>query len=276
METNLHTQKEIADQIVNWIRDYAQKAGMESLVVGVSGGVDSGLVSTLCAMTGLTTYVVSMPIKQSQDQHFRAYHHMEWLKENFSNIVLVETNLTRAFEIFQMALENTTTANDCAGESFENELSSSNTRSRLRMTALYHIATARKGLVVGTGNKVEDFGVGFYTKYGDGGVDISPIADLMKSEVRELARELGIIDEIVNAVPTDGLWEDGRNDEDQIGASYEELEWAMKYIGRNTMLCNYDLEKLTDRQREVLDIYKSFNEKNSHKMNPIPVFKMNA
>jgi NAD+ synthase len=239
------------DRIANWLNHYIETAGLETFVIGVSGGIDSALTSTLAARTGKRTIVLSMPIHQGSDQLKRAHNHIEWLQSNFSNVESIEINLTQTFEQFKSLFNK------------EDNLALANSRSRLRMVTLYQIATMNKGLVVGTGNKVEDFGVGFYTKYGDGGVDISPIADLMKSEVRELARELGINDEIIVAPPTDGLWGDDRTDEDQIGASYDELEWAMIFEGEPT----------TDREREVLEIYNRFNTQNKHKMVEIPVFK---
>jgi NAD+ synthase len=239
------------DRITNWLNEYIENAGLETFVIGVSGGIDSALTSTLAARTGKRTIVLSMPIHQGSDQLERAHNHIDWLKENFSNVESIEIDLTETFEQFKSLFDK------------EDFLALANSRSRLRMVTLYQIATMNRGLVVGTGNKVEDFGVGFYTKYGDGGVDISPIADLMKSEVRELAKELGINDEIIVAPPTDGLWGDDRTDEDQIGASYEELEWAMLYDGGD----------VTDRQKEVLEIYNRFNTQNKHKMVEIPVFK---
>lgn len=253
----------LANDIVEWIKNYALTSNMKSLVIGVSGGVDSGLVSTLCAKTGLRTYVLSMPINQASDQLQRAHNHCKWLKNNFSNIVYDEIDLTEINNKFVSLMHR-------SGETgYDNSLGYANSRSRLRMVTLYQVASATRGLVVGTGNKVEDFGVGFYTKYGDGGVDISPIADLTKSEVRNLSRELNILPEIVNAVPTDGLWEDNRSDESQIGASYEELEWAMEY----DKILPTDRPEITKRQNEVLSIYRKFNTQNKHKMVPIPTFK---
>lgn len=239
------------DKITNWLNDYLENAGLETFVIGVSGGIDSALTSTLAARTGKRTIVLSMPIHQGSDQLQRAHNHIEWLQSNFPNVESIEIDLTQTFEQFKSLFNR------------EDNLALANSRSRLRMVTLYQIATMNRGLVVGTGNKVEDFGVGFYTKYGDGGVDISPIADLMKSEVRELASELGVNQEIIDAPPTDGLWGDDRTDEDQIGASYEELEWAMTFEGEPT----------TDREKEVLEIYHRFNTQNKHKMVDIPVFK---
>lgn len=241
-------------KISNWLLEYLQNNKLECFVIGISGGIDSALTSTLCAQTGRKTIVVSMPIHQHPDQLSRAHNHINWLKSKYPNVQSFEYNLTQTFETFKSLFE------------VENKLALANSRSRLRMITLYQIATTYKGLVAGTGNKVEDFGVGFFTKYGDGGVDISPIADLTKTEVREMARELGIIKEILIAKPTDGLWEDNRTDEDQIGATYEELEWAMEYIPDSS-------NPLTPRGEEILAIYKKFNIANQHKINPIPVFK---
>ena len=238
-------------EIIEWIKDYSKNNNNLKLVVGVSGGVDSALVSTLCAMTGIETHVVSMPIHQKEEQLTLARTHIEWLKNTFENVYSHEHDLTESFENYKSNLI-----------SYDDKLGWANTRSRFRMVTLYLIANFVKGIVVGTGNKIEDFGVGFFTKYGDGGVDISPIADLTKTEVREMAKKLGVSESIVSAKPTDGLWEDDRTDEDQIGASYEELEWAMEY-----------LQDLDDRKKKVLEIYKKFHEQNEHKMKSIPVFK---
>jgi NAD+ synthase len=243
---------ELSKKIIDWISEYLVNSNQQGFVVGVSGGVDSALVSTLCARSGKPTVVLSMPIHQDKSQLSRAHKHIEWLVKNYSNVSTSEYDLTNLFNNFENLFQT------------KNSHASANTRSRLRMVTLYHVAALASSLVVGTGNKVEDFGVGFYTKYGDGGVDISPIADLTKSEVRDMAKFLGIDSEIVTAKPTDGLWEDNRTDEDQIGASYEELEWAMNN--------NYS-ENLSDRQKEVLDIYLKFNKQNKHKMVSIPVFK---
>jgi len=240
-------------KISNWLKEYLEKADMDCFIVGISGGVDSALVSTLCAQTGKKTIVVSLPIYQASDQLERTYNHISWLKEKYSNVESFEFDLTDTFKIFKSLFP------------IENKLALANSRSRLRMVTLYQIAGTYKGLVVGTGNKVEDFGVGFFTKYGDGGVDISPIADLTKTEVRQMAHELGIIEEILAAKSTDGLWEDNRTDEDQIGATYEELEWAMSF--KETP------EKLVERQKEVYFIFNKFNTQNKHKMISIPTFK---
>lgn len=243
------------DKISNWIKDYAESNNMSSLIIGVSGGVDSAVSSTLAAKTGIKTIVVSMPIYQGEDQLKRANKHIDWLRNNYKNVESNEIDLTNLFDNFSELFSQQ------SGHAL------ANTRSRLRMLTLYHIASLNNGLVVGTGNKVEDFGIGFYTKYGDGGVDISPIADLMKSEVRNLAKSMGVNQEIVDAAPTDGLWEDHRTDEEQVGASYEELEWAMEYDG--------NINSLGKREREVLEIYNKFHNQNKHKMIDIPIFKNN-
>lgn len=243
-----------SDKIIKWIKNYVFENKLSSLVIGVSGGVDSGLVSTLCAKTNLPTYVISMPIYQESKQLERARNHCKWLVDNFNNVKFIEKDLSITFDTFKNLFVN----------DYNKDLAFANSKSRLRMITLYQIAASTNGIVVGTGNKVEDFGVGFYTKYGDGGVDISPIADLTKTQVRQMAKLLNISDYIVNAIPTDGLWEDDRTDENQIGASYEELEWAMNFK---------ENENTTDRQKEVLNIFKKFNTQNKHKMLPIPIFK---
>lgn len=240
--------------ISNWLAEYCSKARQEGYVIGISGGVDSALTSTLCAQTELKTILVSMPIHQQRDQLMRAHQHIAWLTANFSNVTSIEVDLTASFETFRSTLPD---------EVSNHELSMANSRARLRMTTLYAIGQANACLVAGTGNKIEDFGVGFYTKYGDGGVDVSPIADLTKSEVWALAKQLGVSDEITNAKPTDGLWGSDRTDEDQLGASYPELEWAMEFNGNQA--------SLSERQREVLAIYRRFNTANQHKMQAIPV-----
>ena len=236
-----------------WLKNYLKSSNLESFVVGVSGGVDSAVSSTLAAKTGFKTIVLSMPIYQGKDQLERANKHIYWLKKNYNNVESIEIDLTSTFESFGSLFPK------------KDAHALANTRSRLRMVTLYHIAALNNGIVVGTGNKVEDFGIGFYTKYGDGGVDISPIGDLMKSEVRDLAKSMDIIQEIVDATPTDGLWEDHRTDEQQVGATYDELEWAMEFSG--------DLDSLDNRKKEVLNIYKKFHNQNMHKMIDIPIFK---
>ena len=247
----------VADHITQWLKEYALKAGSKGFVIGVSGGIDSATSSTLAARTGLPLVCVEMPIHQAKSQVTRAANHIQWLKGNFENVSSVKVELTEIFDAFVGALP------PVEGDKNLHEHSLVNTRARFRMTTLYYFATLPGYLVVGTGNKVEDFGIGFYTKYGDGGVDLSPIADLMKTEVYAIAKELGVIQDILDAPPTDGLWGDDRTDEDQIGASYPELEWAMKFTG--------DGSELTDRQKEVLAIYTRLNKANQHKMEPIPV-----
>ena len=234
--------------ISNWIKDYVNSMPKKakSLVIGVSGGIDSSVSSTLSAMTGLRTIVLSMPIKQKAEQHDLSQKHKEWLKNKFSNVEGYTLELDDVFKSFENTLSK-----------FENEHGMANSRARLRMTTLYQVAAANSGIVVGTGNKVEDFGVGFYTKYGDGGVDISPIADCNKTEVWELGKELGILDEIINAAPTDGLWDDGRTDEGQLGLSYQELEEAM--------------ENPNSKNRNK---YTEIRKMNLHKMEAIPVCKI--
>jgi NAD+ synthase len=247
------------EQIINWLKKYSEDNNNMCFVVGISGGIDSATVSTLCALTGIKTHVVSLPILQNKNQLELANKHINWLKSNFENVVTYEKDLTDIFLSIKDKFKE-----------FNNDLAFANTRSRLRMVSLYQIASYNNALVVGTGNKIEDFGVGFFTKYGDGGVDISPIADLKKTEVRNLANELGVIEDILKAKPTDGLWEDDRTDEEQIGATYEELEWAMDYLKNQNPNFN-----LSNRQKKVLDIYKTLNNKNKHKMVSIPIFYKN-
>ena len=234
--------------ITEWIKNYVEKmpSRAESLVIGISGGIDSSVSSTLSAMTGLKTIVLSMPIKQKSTQHDLSIKHQEWLTKNFKNVEAHTLNLDELFNSFESNLSK-----------FNNDLGMANSRARLRMTTLYQVAAANKGIVVGTGNKVEDFGVGFYTKYGDGGVDISPIADCNKTEVWEIGRELNILKEIIDATPTDGLWDDGRTDEGQLGLKYSELEEAMNN------------ENSPNRQK-----YEKIRKLNLHKMEPIPVCKI--
>ncbi|MFP4160264.1 MAG: NAD(+) synthase [Desulfobacterales bacterium] len=246
----------VIDYIVGWLRDYAAGAGVKGFVVGISGGVDSAVTSTLCAQTGLSVMVLNMPIRQAPDQKSLSEKHLAWLEQRYENVSGHTTDLTAVLEAFET----------CLPSEIQDHLSMANTRARIRMTTLYAYSTHNRMLVAGTGNKVEDFGVGFFTKYGDGGVDIAPIADLMKSEVYELGRELGVMDEILRAAPTDGLWPDSRSDEDQIGASYDELEWAMRFEERGG-----NESALTERQKKVLEIFREFNRKNRHKMEPIPV-----
>ena len=243
----------IKDWILNYVNSMPKKA--ESLVIGISGGIDSSVSSTLSAMTGLKTIVLSMPIKQKDTQHDLSLRHQEWLKENFKNVQGHTLELDSLFKTFENTLDN-----------FGSEHGMANSRARLRMTTLYQVAAANNGIVVGTGNKVEDFGVGFYTKYGDGGVDISPIADLMKSEVWQLGKDLGVMQEIIDAPPTDGLWQDGRTDQDQLGGlTYEQMERAMELEELGAIPVGSD-EKLLAKYREI-------RKANIHKMEPIPVFK---
>ena len=241
--------KKRAKIIIEWINNYCDSSSYKpkALVVGISGGIDSSVVSTLCANTGKKTIVLTMPIKQIKTQHDLSLMHAEWLKKNFNNVEHHLIEMDKIFSSFSNVLNN-----------FENEHGFANSRARLRMATLYQVAAANSGLVVGTGNKVEDFGVGFYTKYGDGGVDISPIADCTKTQVWELGKHLGVSEEIINTPPTDGLWDDGRNDVQQLGMSYEDLEKAM--VNKNDP--NYQK-------------YLEIREKNLHKMNPIPVCKFN-
>jgi len=255
---------DIKEHIIDWLSEYAKTSGSKGFTIGVSGGIDSGVVSTLLAHTGLPVLILEMPIHQSESEVTRAKKHIEWLKQNFTNVTSKEINLTDTYDSIYESF-----APQAEGISKSDfDFSMANTRARLRMTTLYQFAGMYRYLVAGTGNKVEDFGIGFYTKYGDGGVDLSPIADLMKSEVYSLGRELGLIDEIINAVPTDGLHDDGRTDEDQIGATYDELEWAMTYESNGLMVSN---PPLNERQIEVLKIYRKYNKSNKHKMEAIPV-----
>ena len=251
--------EKVTQYIISWLKDYATDAGVKGFVIGVSGGIDSAVTSTLCAKTGFPTLCLEMPIHQEENQVNRATRHIYSLQERFKNVATNQVNLTPVFDSLVKAVP-----------AVENEddrfMSLANTRARLRMTSLYYFAGLDNLLVAGTGNKVEDFGVGFYTKYGDGGVDLSPIADLMKSEVYAIARYLGVDEEIQKAPPTDGLWGDDRTDEDQIGASYDELEWAMKIEKMGKKVHDF-----TERQKEVYKIYLKFNSANQHKMNPIPV-----
>lgn len=250
---------QVNEHIVNWLKDYAVNAKVSGFVVGISGGIDSAVTSTLCAQTGLKTLCIEMPIHQAESHVSRAREHIAQLKQRFPNVENAVADLTPTFESFRSAVpasENEAKLN----------LSLANSRARLRMTTLYYFAGIHGLLVAGTGNKVEDFGVGFFTKYGDGGVDLSPIADLMKSDVRALAVYLHVPDSIITAAPTDGLFGDDRSDEAQLGASYDELEWAMLQhdAGKSA-------EGFSGREKTVLEIYKRLNFVNQHKMNPIPV-----
>ncbi len=238
---------ELKLNIVEWIKGYADKNKIKSLVVGVSGGIDSAVVSTLCAETGLPTYTLGMPIHQNEDQENLSDAHLDWLTWKYTNVTRLKFDLTNTFDTFVSSMDGYN----------ENKLALANTRSRIRMITLYQVAGSVGGIVVGTGNKVEDYGIGFYTKYGDGGVDIAPIADLYKTEVWELGKHLGVDQRIIDASPTDGLWDDSRTDEAQIGASYEDLEYAMEHGNGPAVRILHDL-----------------NAKNKHKMIPIPTFKL--
>jgi NAD+ synthase len=249
----------IIENISKWLKNYSMESKTNGFIVGVSGGIDSALTSTLCAKTGLPVLCLDLPISQNNDEHKRAIKHIKWLKKNYKNVSFKTINLTKTFLNFKSSVE--------ISSNKKNLLSLANSRSRLRMTCLYYFACIQNRLVVGTGNKVEDFGVGFYTKYGDGGVDISPIADLYKSEVFELSNKLGIINEIIKAKPTDGLWDDNRTDEDQIGATYKELEWAMKEKDNGKKTFEFE-----GRKKEVFEILNKFNEQNLHKMKSIPIY----
>jgi len=255
-EDRLSATATLQDRITTWIKNYATQAGMKSLVVGISGGIDSAVVSALCARTGLNTVAVTMPIRQRPDLHDLSMRQGAWLCNKFDNVRHDIIDLTSTFDEFENRLST-----------YNNLLGFANSRSRLRMVTLYQIAQSVGGLVVGTGNKVEDFGVGFYTKYGDGGVDISPIADCYKTEVWQMGRELGVLQDIIDAAPTDGLWDDGRTDQDQLGGlSYADLEMAMQV----------DEAGMTIHDPAIQDIvkkYRAIRSRSLHKMNPIPVFK---
>ena len=244
--------RSLAIDVVGWLCGYANENNVQSFVVGVSGGIDSAVSSTLAAKTGKPVYAIGMPLNQRLDQDTLSDARLFWLAKTYPNVTHLKTNLSETYAKFISDLTK-----DITSEYTGNPMAKANTKSRLRMVTLYHLAANVGGIVVGTGNKVEDYGVGFYTKYGDGGVDIAPLADLYKTEVRELGRELGVIPEIISATPTDGLWEDGRNDEDQIGASYEQLEEAME-TGTG----------------DGLEALQKFYTQNKHKMDPIPTYKL--
>ena len=254
----MQTEK-VVHYITNWLRDYATNAGIDGFVVGVSGGIDSAVTSTLCAQTGLQVLCIEMPIHQAESHVSRAQEHIAQLKERFDNVDDTRVDLTPVFEEFKTEVS-------LDGAEATVDMALANTRARLRMTTLYYYAGLLGRLVAGTGNKVEDFGVGFYTKYGDGGVDLSPIADLLKSEVYNLGEYLKVPESIMNAAPSDGLFGDARSDEDQIGASYPELEWAMQMKNEGKSADNFN-----GRQKEVFQIFMRFNRMNHHKMIPIPI-----
>lgn len=254
----MQTEK-ITERIVSWLKNYAAKAHVKGYVIGVSGGVDSAVVSTLCAMTGLKTLLIEMPIRQKQEEVNRAWEHMNQLKQRFENVEAISVDLTPAFE----ELYKTFDVNDT--EFPAEKLAFANTRSRLRMLTLYYYGQINGLLVCGTGNKVEDFGVGFFTKYGDGGVDVSPVADLYKTEIYALAKSLNLVESIQNAIPTDGLWDVERTDEQQIGATYPELEKIQKEWGTKTE-ADY-----SGRDLEVFKIFSRMNRAAQHKIQPIPV-----
>jgi NAD+ synthase len=263
-KNNKFNAEEVTNHIVNWLKTYAEEAHVSGFVIGISGGVDSAVTSTLCARTGLQVLCVEMPIHQDAKQVTRGREHIEQLKNKFSAVSDTEVNLTNTFDTFRNSISK-------SDDLIQYNVALANTRARLRMTTLYYLAGVNKLLVAGTGNKVEDFGVGFYTKYGDGGVDLSPIADLMKSEVYELGRYLQIPDSIQNAAPTDGLFGDDRTDEDQLGASYDELEAAM--LAAEMGKTSADLQ---GRTLEVFKIYTRLNQINQHKMQPIPVCQIKS
>lgn len=254
----MQTEK-VSAHIVNWLKDYATKAGVHGFVIGISGGIDSAVASTLCAKTGLKVLCIEMPIHQAASHVTRAQEHIKQLKERFKNVSATRTDLTPIFDTFKSEV-------DLNQDQDIVDMALANTRARLRMTTLYYYAGLHKLLVAGTGNKVEDFGVGFYTKYGDGGVDLSPIADLLKSEVYELGNFLNVPESIITAQPSDGLFGDSRSDEEQIGASYPELEWAMKMDDAGKQDTDF-----TGREQEAFKIYKKFNRANKHKMIAIPI-----
>ncbi|MBL7943802.1 MAG: NAD(+) synthase [Flavobacteriales bacterium] len=257
----------VVSHIVAWLDSYAEKSRVNGFVIGISGGIDSAITSLLCAKTGRKTLLLEMPIYQASSQVSRAREHIQRLRSEFPLVESREVELTNTFDTFVKAVAS-------ANPDLSPELALANTRARLRMTTLYYFAGLEGLLVAGTGNKVEDFGIGFFTKYGDGGVDLSPIADLTKSEVYQLAAHLGVVDSIQRAAPTDGLWGDNRTDEDQIGASYPELEWAMDFASHHITSDKQqatDFSELAPRQQEVLGIFLQRYRANRHKMIPIPV-----
>ena len=263
MTTRIESYEDLTEDIVRWLKDYywMHSGNIKAFVVGVSGGIDSAVVSTLCARTGLPTYVVCMPLDSTHANSRLSEDHAKKLADKYENVTNLMFELSTTYDHFHKVLEwwtesrhfDTTKRKEFTGD----ELTNANTKARLRMITLYQIAGTKKGVVVGTGNKIEDYGIGFFTKHGDGGVDIAPIADLYKTEVRELGRHLGVSVDIINAPPTDGLWDDDRTDEDQIGATYEQIEEAME-----------------NGTGVGLETFEHFNRKNQHKMNPTPTFTL--
>ncbi len=258
----MKSQEKVVKYIVNWLKKYAKQSEMKGFVVGVSGGIDSAVTSTICAMTGFPLLCLEMEIYQQKKQISDARNHIAWLEKKFKNVTHHNLSLTSVFENFIKKLPKTNKKEKAL-------LSLANTRSRLRMTTLYYFSTLNKFLVVGTGNKVEDFGVGFFTKYGDGGVDLSPIADLFKSQVYEIAKYLKINESIQNAIPTDGLWDDGRSDSDQLGLSYDQIEWAMEKIENKECI-----SEMSEEESKIMEIYLKYNNQNQHKINAIPICKI--
>lgn len=256
----INSPQKVVDHIVNWLRHYIDQSNLNGFVVGVSGGVDSALTSTLCALTGYKTLCLEMDIHQEKQQVNRALNHIHWLDSQHSNVESKSVNLTSVFDSFVKNMSQHKLPSEHI------DLSLANSRSRLRMITLYYFATAKSYLVAGTGNKVEDFGVGFFTKYGDGGVDINPIADLFKSHVYQLATHLRIQKSILEAEPTDGLWSDHRTDQDQLGLTYDALEWAMSLSKISS-----DQSKLPDEKKAILKTYQQFHNQNQHKMSPVPI-----
>ena len=271
---------ELESRIVSWIREYADNNFIKALVVGVSGGIDSAVVSTLCARTGIPTFVLTMPLNSKMENTILSTAHATSLRENYDNVVMQNVELSGTYDQLLKSIDWWTDAHGGEkGTYTSNSLANANTKSRLRMVTLYQVAGTVGGIVVGTGNKVEDYGIGFYTKYGDGGVDIVPIADLYKTEVWELGRHLGVDQRIIDAAPTDGLWEDSRTDEAQVGASYEDLEWVMEsnifiHESKPESATMWRGVPLTDQQKSAIKQYGKFHRQNKHKMISIPTFKL--
>jgi NAD+ synthase len=268
--------EDLKTRIIDWIKQYVKRNNIKSLVIGVSGGIDSAVVSTLCAESGILTYVLSMPLNSASKNDDLSDSYTNTLEDNYENVIKVRVDLSSVYTQFISSLDFWSGV----GEFTSNNLANANTKSRIRMVTLYQVAASTGGIVVGTGNKVEDYGLGFYTKYGDGGVDIAPIADLYKTEVWELGKYLGVDQRIIDAPPTDGLWEDNRTDEDQIGVSYEMLEWVMESGIFNSPLSTPNTisqwmgNSITEEQRKAIVQYSKFNNQNQHKMQPIPTFKL--